>query len=198
MLVDDDLAASASSPNLLFQQLLAKAVRACAVSEVLRVDEECGWHRFMALHALALKALVALTSPLVIPCLCSSSFTLKHIDDGIEDHKNDNNVMYSIFSLPRVNAFVLVSSLRTWKCFGRGAQNLLSALQCTPAPDTFSIFVQLLQEPFASNALLNEWQPSSSSQTGGAVFMNQSFVHALVEARRAELGLVSKPGPPTS
>lgn len=173
MIFDDPLALC-SSPRDLFDTLLARCVRAACVNEVTRLNKELSWLQFMQIHSIALKALDdAATS--AIPCFVIPEFVLAHPDRPMEDTR------YAVFSVPTLESFVIVSTKLSWRCFGRGADTLLMIIKCTPSP---------------CFAMVNTEQEFSFPNTGhfnqiALIFAmsSQSFVHAMVNARRRELGM---------
>lgn len=105
-----------------------------------------------------------------VPCLCMPLFLLFHPD-------KPGNTRYAIFSFPRHAVFVIVSSDKTWRAFGRGTDTYLLALKCTPV---YTIPLLTLDYSSFDNLI-------ASNQ--GAVAQMPGFVDALVDARLRELGL---------
>lgn len=140
---------SASSPRELFDELLARCVRASCVTEITNIKSGVSWRQFMKLHAAALTKIKGV-SQLIVPCLTMPSFVLRHLDDPEDDTK------YAVFSLPRNQSFVIVSSSMSWKCFGRGSDELSLMIQCTPSP-SFSMASPFDPYSFAYSDLLNQY-----------------------------------------
>lgn len=173
MIFDDPLALC-SSPRDLFDTLLARCVRAACVNDVTRLNKELSWLQFMQIHSIALNTMNdAVASG--IPCFVIPEFVLAHPDRPTEDTR------YAVFSLPTHESFVIVSTKMSWRCFGRGADTLVMMIKCTPSP---------------CFAMVNADQGFSFPSTGHFnqiallfAMSSQSFVHAMVNARRRELGM---------
>jgi len=172
MIFDDPLELC-SSPRDLFDTLLAQCVRGACVNDVTRLNKELSWVQFMQIHYIALCAMDHDTS--VISCFVIPEFVLTHPDRPMEDTR------YAVFSLPTYESFVIVSTKLTWKCFGKGAESLLMMIKCTPSP---------------CFTMVNTDQAFSFPNTGNFnqiallfAMSSPSFVHAMVNARRRELGM---------
>lgn len=173
MIFDDPLELC-SSPRDLFDTLLARCVRAACVNDVTRLNKELSWIQFMQIHSIALNTMdYAATSG--IPCFVIPEFVLAHPDRPIEDTR------YAIFSLPSHESFVIVSTKMSWKCFGRGADTLTMMIKCTPSP-CFAIVNADQEFSFPSIGHLNQIALLFAMSS-------QSFVHAMVNARKRELGM---------
>tara|TARA_B110000858_G_scaffold87495_1_gene101101 strand:+ start:2652 stop:3389 length:738 start_codon:yes stop_codon:yes gene_type:complete len=173
MIFDDPLALC-SSPRDLFDQLLARCVRAACVNDVTRLNKELSWLQFMQIHAIAVNAMGDAATP-AIRCLVIPEFVFSHPDRPTEETR------YAIFSLPTYQSFVIVSSKTSWRAFGKGADNLLMMITCTPSP-CFAMVNTDQEFSFPNGA--------HSNQTALIFAMSsESFVNLMVNARRRALGM---------
>ncbi|MDA9633317.1 hypothetical protein N9S81_00090 [bacterium] len=128
MIFTDPLA-DASSPNELFDLILARCFRGACCTEACRLDG-FSWYKFFQVHILVLEQIQRCPADKDAPCLYIRNFSLQHPDNLFANADK----RYAVLSLPRHQVTVVVCTDMSWWLFGAGAETMKLILQSTPMP----------------------------------------------------------------